>query len=107
MDESLLESLLNQEESATLDFKVQQYPFVKGNAEQRAELLKDILAFANAWRQTDAHILIGVEEVKGGRSIVSGIPPGNHLDDQPATICLQQNQPAGSVLICALRNRRC
>jgi Putative DNA-binding domain len=36
-------------------------------------LLKDILAFANAWRQTDAHILIGVQEIRGARSKVVGV----------------------------------
>jgi hypothetical protein len=95
MDESLLESLLYQQESTTLDFKAQQYPFVKGTAEQKSELLKDILVFANAWRQSDAHILIGVEEAKGGRSIVSGIPPGNHLDDHNVQqfVCSKTNRP--------------
>lgn len=68
----MLEGLLYQNESETLDFKVAQYPFDKASDEQKSELLKDILAFANAWRQSDAHILIGVEEVKGGRSIVRG-----------------------------------
>src|SRR6202035_5284177 len=73
VDLQLLESLLYQEESEALDFKVQQYPFSGANDDEKSELLKDILAFANAWRQTDAHILIGVQEVRGGRSIVHGI----------------------------------
>lgn len=77
MDANLLERLLYGNESETLDFKSQQYPFDKATDEQRSELLKDILAFANAWRESDAYILIGVEEVKGGRSIVRGI--ANHL----------------------------
>jgi hypothetical protein len=39
--------------------------------------------------------LIGVEEVKGGRSIVSGIPPGNHLDDHSLQqfVCSKTNRP--------------
>jgi Putative DNA-binding domain len=73
MDPQLLESLLYQNESETLDFKVAQYPFDKATEKQKGELLKDIIAFSNAWRQTDAFVLIGVEEVKGGRSIVRGI----------------------------------
>ena len=44
MDEQLLESLLYQEESETLDFKEGQYAFNKANHTQKAELLKDILA---------------------------------------------------------------
>jgi hypothetical protein len=77
MDQRLLESLLYQEESEALDFKVAQYPFEGATDEEKSELLKDILAFANAWRQTDAYILIGVEEVRGGRSIVRGV--SHHL----------------------------
>ena len=42
-------------------------------------MLKDVLAFANSWRTTTAYILIGVEEVKGGRSKVVGVH--THLDD--------------------------
>ena len=79
----------HQEESATLDFKVQQYSFVSGTPEQKGELLKDILAFANSWRQTDAYILIGVKEVRGGRSLVPGIPPSHHRLSQPAAVRLQ------------------
>jgi len=77
MNQAILEGLLYQSESETLDFKVAQYHFDKVTNEQKSELLKDILAFANAWRQSDAFILIGVEEVKGGRGVVRGI--ADHL----------------------------
>lgn len=77
MNQAILEALLYQSESETLDFKVAQYPFDKATNEQKSELLKDILAFANAWRQSDAFILIGVEEVKGGRGIARGVE--NHI----------------------------
>src|ERR1039458_5748264 len=73
MDIDLLERLLYEEESETLDFKAQQYPFDGASDDQKSELLKDILAFANAWRRTDGYILIGVEEVRAGRSIVRGV----------------------------------
>jgi len=79
MDKSLIEALLYEDESTTLDFKREQYPFEKASDGYKSELLKDILAFANAWRRTEAHILVGVEEVKGGRSIVKGIT--HHLDE--------------------------
>lgn len=75
----MIEELLYEEESSTLDFKREQYIFVNANDHQKSELLKDILAFANAWRRNDAYILIGIEEVKGGRSNVLGIE--NDLDD--------------------------
>src|SRR5256885_9467501 len=79
MNPILFEELLNEDESPTLDFKRDQYPFEKVDDEQKSELLKDILAFANAWRRTDAYILIGVEDVKGGRSNVVGVTA--HFDD--------------------------
>jgi hypothetical protein len=65
-------ALLWQSESETLDFKRDQYLFDGATEEQRSELLKDILAFANAWRITPARILVGVEEVKHGRSVPVG-----------------------------------
>lgn len=79
MNNALLEELLNEDENATLDFKRDQYPFVGASDDQKGELLKDILAMANAWRRTIAYILIGVDEVKGGRSIPVGI--SQHLND--------------------------
>lgn len=79
MDANLLEQLLNENESTSLDFKQEQYEFAGADDSIKSELLKDILAFANAWRRTDAYILIGVEEVKGGRSNVVGVD--SHLDD--------------------------
>lgn len=79
MNSTLMEELLNEDESSLLDFKRDQYPFEKATDEQKSELLKDIIAFANAWRRTDAYILIGVEEVKGGRSNIVGVT--SHFDD--------------------------
>lgn len=61
MNPTLMEELLNEDENSTLDFKRDQYPFDRASDEQKSELLKDILAFANAWRRTDAYILVGVE----------------------------------------------
>ena len=63
--DQLVQSLLFEEESTTLDFKRDQYKFVGANDGDKSELLKDVLAFANAWRRTDAYILIGVDELKG------------------------------------------
>ena len=79
MNATLLEELLNEDETSTLDAKRDQYPFEKATDEQKSELLKDILAFANAWRRTDAYILVGVDDVKGGRSHVIGTT--SHFDD--------------------------
>ena len=79
MDVQLFETLLNESEGQYLDFKREQYFFENSDDRTKSDILKDILAFANAWRRIDAYILIGVEEVKGGRSKVLGI--SDHLDD--------------------------
>jgi len=64
-----MESLLHEDESSALDCKRDQYPFAGASNDDKSELLKDILAFANSWRRTTGYILIGVDEVKGGRSV--------------------------------------
>lgn len=84
MDSNTLENLLNEDESNYIDFKQAQYRFAEASEEDKSEILKDILAFANAWRRTDAYILIGVKEIKGGRSQVIGIT------DQSDDAALQQ-----------------
>ena len=61
-DEQLIDILLYTGEGASLDYKVQQYPHDGATPEAKGELLKDILAFANAWRQENAYILIGVSD---------------------------------------------
>lgn len=75
----MLEALLDMDEGPTLDFKREQYPFEKETAEVKSELLKDILAMVNANRYRTAYILVGVEEVKGGRSTLVGVD--RHLED--------------------------
>lgn len=79
MDIELLQRLLAEGESSHLDYKSEQYPFVRATDTDKSELLKDVLAMANAWRETDAYILIGVKENPGQRAEVVGIT--DHLDD--------------------------
>ena len=81
MTDAQFERLLYEEESPTLDFKRDQYPFAKASEEEKSELLKDVLGMANAWRRSEAYILVGVEDVRGGRSIVHGISAADHLSD--------------------------
>ncbi|MCK4958498.1 MAG: ATP-binding protein, partial [Planctomycetes bacterium] len=66
-------------ESETLDFKRDQYTFYNCSKSDKAELLKDILAFANAWKTADAYILIGVEEQRSGPATLVGVT--EHLKD--------------------------
>jgi hypothetical protein len=81
MTNELFERLLYEEEGTTIDFKKEQYRFVKATDEEKSELLKDILGFANAFRRSTTYILIGVEEVRGGKSNVLGIDASDQLDD--------------------------
>ena len=74
-----IEFLLHEEEGTSLDFKRDQYKFEGANKEDKSELLKDILAFANAFRRTDAYILIGVEEIRASKNKVVGL--NSHLND--------------------------
>ena len=79
MDLELLEQLLHEPESQSLDFKQAQYRFERASELDKSELLKDVLAFVNSWRRTSAYVLIGVKEVKGGRGQVIGI--ADHIED--------------------------
>lgn len=90
-----LSALLYQGEGPALDFKAEQYVMTKPKAEdgaagaditdlfrkKKSELLKDILAMANAWRDSTCHILIGVKEQKGGAAEVIGLPDDQLFDD--------------------------
>ena len=93
-DNELLETLLNMEEGSTLDFKQEQYPFEKATDDDKGELLKDILAFANTHRYRTAYILVGVKEVKGGKNIIVGVE--GHLDDASLHqfVSFKTNRPA-------------
>ena len=79
LDPSLVETLLNMSESNTLDFKQAQYPFSGMSDDARHELVKDVVAFANAWKTSDAYIVIGAEDGRGQRANVHGI--AEQLDD--------------------------
>ena len=79
MDPDKLEQLLRESECTYLDFKRDQYPFAGASDQAKSELLKDILAIANADKQGDGYILLGVEEARGSRSRVHGVT--EHLND--------------------------
>lgn len=72
-----IKALLSKDESTTLDFKQTQYALAHATDDQKGELIKDFLAFANAFRHHDAYILIGVTE--GHPATVTGIT--HHLND--------------------------
>jgi hypothetical protein len=100
IDQGTIETLLFCEEGNDLDFKSESYKFTNAKDCEKGELLKDIIAFANSWRRTDAFILIGVKEVKGKRSQVVGI--NETLDD--AKIQQFVNSKTNSPIIFAYQN---
>jgi len=65
MTEEELTPLLDRSESESLDFQRDAYCFLGATDGVKSELLKDIIVFANAWKDSDGHILIGVEEDNG------------------------------------------
>lgn len=68
-------------ESSRLDYKREQYVFVKALDSEKEELLKDILSMANAFRPQGAYILIGVAQQQDGIGKVTGIPKDQFIDD--------------------------
>jgi hypothetical protein len=65
-------TLLNMTESETFDFKSGQYKFYGANDDEKGELLKDVIAFANAWKTGDAFIVIGVAATNGRKDQIVG-----------------------------------
>jgi len=76
-----LEQLRYKGEGADLDFKQAQYPFAGATDHQKSELLKDILAMANAYRAGPGYILIGFKDRTPHPAEVVGIATGDHIDD--------------------------
>jgi hypothetical protein len=76
-----LEQLRFKGESTDLDFKQAQYPFASATDHQKSELLKDILAMANAYRSGTGYILIGFKDQPPHAAEVVGIASGDHIDD--------------------------
>ncbi|GAA4421497.1 ATP-binding protein [Bremerella cremea] len=93
MDSQVFEQLLFEDESATLDFKQGPYQYAGATDEVKSEILKDILGFANGWRRSEAYILIGVKEVRGGRSIVVGTEDHPQENDLQQFINSKTNRP--------------
>ncbi|MNU44072.1 Divergent AAA domain protein [compost metagenome] len=79
MDDELLAALRYKSEGTDIDFKSAQYRFVGGSQEDKAEMLKDILAMANAWRDGTGYILLGFRDQRPHPAEVVGIT--DHIDD--------------------------
>ena len=80
-----IRELVLEGESNRLEFKREQYHFVGLSGQsadrEKSKLLKDVLAFANAFRKEPAFILIGVDESLPSDQAVTGIPVQDVLDD--------------------------
>lgn len=96
MENNLIESLLYRSEDTSVDYKSEQYIFSKqdlpedGLSKQeraarletkKSELLKDVLAMANAWREGPAYILLGFRENKPHQPTLVGLDPSRLYDD--------------------------
>jgi len=79
IDPQVVETLLRRNESESLDFKEAAYRVKNATNEEKSEIVKDVLAFANAWRMEDAYIVLGVRENPGARATVIGL--AEHVDD--------------------------
>jgi hypothetical protein len=71
MDPLTFNNLLFRGESETLEFKSDNYSL--DNDDEKGEFLKDLMAFVNAWRDTDAYILLGVKGSSSGVEQVAGM----------------------------------
>lgn len=79
MNDIIFERWLYESESDSLDFKRNQYKFIDASNNEKSELLKDIVAMANSWRQIDGFIVIGIEDRPEKPNILHGVT--EHIDD--------------------------
>ncbi len=68
---SLFESLIQRNESETIDFKVEAYNL--SIKEKQVDLVKDIICMYNTPRKEDAHIILGVKEYTDRPKDIRGI----------------------------------
>lgn len=79
VSDEILNKLRYRSEGDDLDFKQAQYHFIDGNDITKSEMLKDILAMANAWREGTGYIVLGFKDQRPHPAEVTGIT--GHIDD--------------------------
>lgn len=79
MTNELLTALRYKSEGTDIDFKSAQFRFIGGSEDDKAEMLKDILAMANAWRDGPGYILLGFKDQRPHPAEVVGI--SQSIDD--------------------------
>jgi hypothetical protein len=73
LTDELLTALRYKSEGTDIDFKSAQYRFIGGSEDDKAEMLKDVLAMANAWRDAPGYILLGFRDQRPHPAEVVGI----------------------------------
>ena len=81
LTDELLEQLRYKGEGPDLDYKSERPSFIKASDDEKSELLKDILALANAHRDGVAYILFGFKENVPYPAEVVGLPADGAIDD--------------------------
>ena len=81
LSEELLEELRFKGEGSDLDYKAERYQFAQASDNDKSEMLKDILAFANAYREGTAYILLGFKENPPHPAEVTGLASTGAVDD--------------------------
>ncbi|TIS84591.1 MAG: ATP-binding protein, partial [Mesorhizobium sp.] len=81
LSEALLEELRFKGEGSDLDYKAERYRFAQASDDDKSAMLKDILAFANAYREGPAYVLLGFKENAPHPAEVTGLPPDGAIDD--------------------------
>lgn len=82
-----LEDIVRYENEGTaLDFKRKQYPPSKAQ-----DLIKDVMAMANADVHEERHIIIGVDHQSGGTRSIVGVPEDEFVDDADYQQLLKEN----------------
>lgn len=79
MIDDLLNSLRYKSEGTDIDFKSAQYRFIGASEDDKSEMLKDILAMANSWREGPGYILLGFKDRRPHPAEVVGI--AESIDD--------------------------
>ena len=84
MDSNTFSRLIENSESDVLDFKIEPYDLGtrgedgKSKEKKRAQFAKDMLSFANIWRDQPRHVIIGAKREADGKISTPGIT--SHLD---------------------------
>lgn len=79
LNDGIITTLRYKSEGTDIDFKSTQYRFEGGSENDKAEMLKDILAIANSWRDGNGYILLGFKDQRPHPAEVVGI--SKSIDD--------------------------